>query len=467
MIPQKILKMKKALYLLAFLCTTTTVKSQLYVQGGAIFHVGGTVTLQDEDFIRGPGGGAVITFEPGSNVLFTGNADNIISGYIGFLNLEIAKSGNHQVSLQDYNEEVTGQMVFTSGNFNLNNNTLLLGSTGTLINENENSRIIGPAGGTVNVSMPLNQPSNVNPGNIGAVITSAKDLGKVTIDRGYVYALGLPSKSVQRYYSINFVDPSKDADLDATLQLHYMESELNGTNEAKLALWKYDNGTSAWKEQGTTENITRDVGANWVQLSGINSLSPWAIAETSSPLPVKLTFFNVACNQNTPILQWQTASETNVHSFEIQRSLNSREWATIASLPATNQNNILTNYQYTDQTAAQLDRVYYRIASLDFDGTKSFSPVSTSACTVNQDWKVWPNPVRELLNISIEMPQTNKATIQLIDSKGSLVRKWTKYTQSGVNQITLDVHDLPSGAYHLMITWNGGNDRKTTHFIKR
>src|SRR5690606_26205505 len=192
-----------------------------------------------------------------------------------------------------------------------------------------------------------------------------------------------------------------------------------------------------------------------------------AIAETSSPLPVKLTYFNVVCNQNTPILQWQTASETNVHSFEIQRSLNSREWATIASLPATNQNNILTNYQYTDQTAAQLDRVYYRIASLDFDGTKSFSPVRTSACTVNQDWKVWPNPVRELLNISIEMPQTNKATIQLIDSKGSLVRKWTKYTQSGVNQITLDVHDLPSGAYHLMVTWNGGKDRKTTHFIKR
>lgn len=457
--------MKKALYLLALLCTTTAVNSQLYVQGGAMFHVGGTVTLQDEDFILGTGGS--ITFTPDSKVLFSGNKDNIIRGFFGFSNLEIAKSGNHQVSLQNEDLQVSGQMILTAGFFNLNNKTLILGSTGTLINENENSHIIGPTGGSVKVSMPLNQPNNLNPGNIGAAITSTKDLGNVTIDRGYVYATGLPSGAVKRYYTINFADPSKDVDLNATLQLHYLESELNGANETKLALWKFDNGTNAWKEQGPIENITRDEVANWVQLTGINSLSPWTIAETSSPLPVKLTSFNVTCNQNTPILEWQTASETNVHSFEIQRSLNSREWVTIASLPPTNQNNVLANYQYTDQEAAQLDRVYYRIASLDFDGTKSFSPVRTSACGINQDWKVWPNPVRELLNVSITTTQTDKATIQLIDSKGSRVRLWTKYTQSGVNQLTLDVHDLPSGAYHLIITWSHGNDRITAHFIKR
>ncbi|MBX2934693.1 MAG: hypothetical protein KF825_10630 [Ferruginibacter sp.] len=92
--------MKKALYHLAFLCTTTAVKSQLYVQSGAKFPVGGTVTLLDEGFIQEHGGGTAI------------------SGNIGLLNQEIAKSGNQQVSLQIFNEVVTGQMLFTSGNVN-------------------------------------------------------------------------------------------------------------------------------------------------------------------------------------------------------------------------------------------------------------------------------------------------------------------------------------------------------------
>lgn len=84
----KKITMKKLLINLCLLFSCTIVKAQLYVQSNAILHVGGEITLHNQDFIRGSGGGPNIEFEPASKVLFTGNADNIISGYINFLNLD-------------------------------------------------------------------------------------------------------------------------------------------------------------------------------------------------------------------------------------------------------------------------------------------------------------------------------------------------------------------------------------------
>lgn len=459
--------MKKALYLLAFLCTITSVKSQLYVQGGAMFHVGGTVTLQDEDFIRGPEGGAVITFEPGSNVLFTGNADNNISGYIGFLNLEIAKSDNHQVSLQNYNEEVTGQMVFTSGNFNLNNNTLLLGSTGTLINENENSRIIGATDGKVQARPTLNQPTNINPGNIGAGITSIKNLGEVIINRGYIFQAGLPSNAIQRYYEFNFIDPGKDNGLDATLRLHYFDAELAGADETKLVHWKYDYNSLTWADQGATGSVTRNTVDNWVQLTGIESLSPWTLAETSGPLPVIFSLFNVACKNNAVAISWQTATEINTNHFEVQRSTDGINWITLFTQQALGHNGVMQNYNYTDPRGTSLNRVFYRIKSVDNDGKENYTSINTTSCNNQIIWHVWPNPVKQQLNINIKLDGAYKTTVQLFDSKGALVHQSQKDLLTGNNQFAIELMGLPPGIYHLCLKWDGDKNSKNIKIIKQ
>lgn len=199
------------------------------------------------------------------------------------------------MSLGNYNEEVRGQMTFTSGLFDLNNNSLLLSGTGSLINENENSHIIGPSGGSVNKTLELNRPDKANPGNIGSAITSSQNLGTITINRGYVYAFGLPPDAVQRYYTISFADHNKDVNLDATLRLHYFESELAGLDETNLVLWKREDFGPSWMEQGPPANITRNTTENWVQLTGISSLSAWALASSLSPVPVTLSAFNVTC----------------------------------------------------------------------------------------------------------------------------------------------------------------------------
>jgi Secretion system C-terminal sorting domain len=458
--------MKRYVFAILLLCLFTGVKAQLYVQGGATLYVGDAVTLHNQDLIRSSGTGPAISFAPGSKLIFTGNADNIINGHIDFLNIEIDKEGAHQVGLQEYTGEVQGQLVFTSGMFNLNNQTLRLGNTGALINENENSRIIGSTGGVVQTTLTLNQPSNVNPGNIGAAITSAKNLGEVVISRTYMDPYPVPSNSIERYYTINFTDPANDDNLDATLRLSYFDAELNSTDETKLVHWKREDLSGTWMQQGPTANITRNTGEDWVQLTHIGSLSNWTLAEGSATLPVEFTFINVACDDNAAIISWQTATEINTNHFEVQRSLNGRDWTTIASQRAAGQSSTLQDYSYTDRAPVSA-KVFYRILSVDTDGQKKYTEVKSSPCGSTENWQVWPNPVQQQLYIRLTTEGAYKTSIQLFDNKGTLVRQWQKNLVRGINQFTVDMQSLAAGTYHLIITPSDNTEQKSAEIIKQ
>ncbi|HTE34392.1 MAG TPA: T9SS type A sorting domain-containing protein [Chryseolinea sp.] len=459
--------MKRYVFAILLLCLFTGVKAQLYVQSGATLYIGGIITLHNEDLIRSPGAGPVISYAPGSNVMFTGNADNTINGNIDFLNIEIAKEGTHQVSLLGYNGEVQRQLVFTSGLLNLNNQTLRLGNTGALMNENENSRIIGSTGGVVQTTLTLNQPTDVNPGNIGAAITSGKNLGEVVISRTYMDPYPVPSNSIKRYYSIHFTDPANDNDLDATLRLSYFDAELSGTDETRLVHWKREDASGTWMQQGPTANITRNTGEDWVQLTHTGSLSNWTLAESSGALPVEFSVFNVACADNAAVISWQTATEINTDHFEVQRSVNGADWTTIATQRAAGQSSTLQDYSYTDRAQVSSPKLFYRILSVDIDGRKKYTETKSSACGSTENWQVWPNPVQQQLYIRLTAERAYKTSMQLFDNKGTLVRQWQRSLVRGINQFTVDMQDLAAGTYHLIIIRYDNREQKSVEIIKQ
>lgn len=459
--------MKKYLFPLLLLSLYTDAKAQFYMQSGTTLYSNGVITLQNEDFIIAPGAGTLTSFTPGSNVMFTGNADNIISGIFNFYNFEIAKEGSHQVRQQDAFTDVQGQMVFTSGLFNLGGQILRLASTATLVNENENSRIIGPTGGSLETTVTLNQPAAVNPGNIGATITSNKNLGEITIDRHYVDAYALPTNLAKRYYSIVFTDPANDNNLNATLRLSYFDAELESADETKLVPWKREETSMTWYEQGPAANITRNSNEDWVQLTGINSLSNWTLAETSGTLPVEFTLFNVACENNVDVIRWETATEINTHHFEVQRSENGRDWVTIATINATGQNGSSQHYIYRNTASTYTGKVFYRIRYVDKDGRSGYTIINTSACGNDENWQVWPNPVQQQLYISLKLNGAFKTTVQLYDSKGSLVRQWQKELLNGNNRFSVDMQGLPTGTYLLSANWDGGRSEKCIKIVKQ
>ena len=303
-------------------------------------------------------------------IKFTGNANVNISGssIAIFDKLNIAKTTNFKVALQQ-NVNVVGQVNFTSGLLDLNNSVLNLGTTGTLTGETETSRIFTFGNGYIQVINSLNAPVSANPGNLGAIISSTKNLGSVTIRRGHLAQSNVSGTTpgILRYYDIL---PAIDNGLKATLRFQYFDIELNNLNESTLELWKQ--GKKTWSNEGYT---SRNTVNNYVEKTNIGALSRWTL---SGVVNSALTINPV---NTTPIKE-----------------------------NSENKNNL----------------------------------------------SVWPNPVLNLVNISIDVINTSSISLKLYDATGSLILIRKENLSAGKNIMAIDMSKLSSGTYVLIADFGTG-----------
>jgi hypothetical protein len=251
---------------------SSKVAAQLFISPGTDCYVQGNlpIVLQDMDFVNNGNfnhSGGVIRFSGSLNSLIGGE------GVIFFNNLEVAKENNKLLQLNKH-IIVRNEVNFLSGFIDLNGFILNLDSYGLLSNESEASRIIGVNGGIVRISTILNAPTAVNPGNLGAVISSSKNLGTVTISRAHQpqQVNGGGTSSINRYFDIS---PSANKNLDAIFRFQYFDAELNGFDENQLEMWRKHNGPKWMKEEFTTRNSVD----NYVEKTGIRSFSQWTLSD--------------------------------------------------------------------------------------------------------------------------------------------------------------------------------------------
>ena len=220
--------------------------------------------------------------ESSSRVKFTGIAGSTLGGAAALTlhETEIAKTGANKVNLVSP-VTINNRVIFTSGLLDLNQQELTLTELAKLENESETSRLTGLSGGEVLITVPMNAPAASNSGNLGAIITSAMNMGSTIIRRGHraQSGTGLPG-SIQRYYTIS---PTNNAGLNATLRFQYFDVELNGQTENMLNMYRSNDGGLNW----TNENFgSRDGNLNFVENSGINSFSRWTLSSSAAaPAP--------------------------------------------------------------------------------------------------------------------------------------------------------------------------------------
>lgn len=459
--------MKKKLFsrcLLVAICTLTAIvvsaQNVFKVSAGATIKItgGAVITLQDIDLEND----GTINQLPGEGVFkFTGTQNNTIAGSNAplFDILEIDKTGSAKISLLR-TINVGSAINFTSGLIDLNNNNLFLQPTALLNGESEISRIIGPGGGYIEITNILNAPSSSNPGNLGAILTSSQNLGSTIIRRGHTAQLngsGMGS-SILRYYDIL---PANNTALNATLRFQYLDAELNSFDENTVVLWKSSNNT-AWTSQGFT---SRNTSSNYVEKTGIADFSRWTLSSGNNPLPVQFLLFNVRCGGNSVIIIWKTAQEQNTARFTIERSQDGIQWTAIGTVSAAGNSTTERSYLYTDNSPLP-GAAMYRIAEHDMDGRIQYTSIIRSDCGAKDNWKLWPNPVQEMLWVNITTTGASSATIKIFDSKGSLVRSQQNTLLPGSNQLNIDMKNLSSGTYLVTVEWGKGQIQKSVKVIK-
>jgi hypothetical protein len=432
----------------------------LKVQSGAsITTIGGAViTLRD---ISLDNDGVISQASGAGSFIFTGVADNTISGAAipMFDILQIGKTGGAKISLLQ-NIRIGSGITFGSGLIDLNSQHILLQPNALLNGESETSRITGAGGGYVEITSTLNTPSSANPGNLGAIFTSAQSLGSTLIRRGHVSQTNGSGagSTISRYYDIT---PANNAALNATLRLRYFDAELNNLAENTLVLWK-STDNAQWSSQGYT---SRDAAANYVEGSGINDFSRWTLSSLINPLPLQFLSFIARCDGGIVLLNWATAQEQNTNIFTIERSADGAGWTTIGSVPASGASMDERRYTYADNNPLP-GKALYRIAEHDLDGREQLTPVAQTGCGVTDELKAWPNPVKELLWIKITTSSPSTLTLRVFDARGSLLAVQQQAILPGGNQLHINMASLPAGLYHVVAAWNNGSDKKTIPVVK-
>ena len=202
-------------------------------------------------------------------------------------------------------------------------------------------------------------------------------------------------------------------------------------------------------------------------------LTPGA-GNSITTLPVTFISFTGVKQNNDVLLLWQTASEINNDYFEVERSLDNRQWTTIGKVKGHGTTNSISNYQYSDVSSDSYrnpldmtNTLYYRLKQIDFNGKYSYSKIIliNDITKIINDVSVSPNPTSSLLSLGVNSTTNTDADIIITDVQGRTVLTKKVELIKGFNKCILnEFANFNAGIFFLKITAN--NETTVVKLIK-
>ena len=216
-------------------------------------------------------------------------------------------------------------------------------------------------------------------------------------------------------------------------------------DEADLELAKRDNNADATWSQ---EAAVLDVGANTLTLAGETGAEYILATIGSDPLPVELLSFDASAKENnTVLLEWQTASELNNDFFTILRSRNGQDWQEVNKIDGAGNSSSLLGYSEIDNNP--YDGIsYYRLKQTDFDGQFEYFKIRSVNIQqlVNLQIEIYPNPATNQIIIKGSSNELEK--IVFYNTLGQNVTSLINQVITNENQLVIDISKLNTGMYY-------------------
>ena len=173
--------------------------------------------------------------------------------------------------------------------------------------------------------------------------------------------------------------------------------------------------------------------------------------DNETPLPVELISFTGFCGENQTTINWKTASEFNSSYYLVEKSTDGENWREVNNQPAAGFSTEELSYQFID--VAYIDAAYYRLTQVDENGEmKVYDPISVG-CNENGNYiKTYPNPSDASFQVVVNNKSLiGKATIKMIDTKGTVVSMKEVQVEEGTNLFYLNENRAP-GIYYITVS---------------
>ncbi|HRI59769.1 MAG TPA: T9SS type A sorting domain-containing protein [Saprospiraceae bacterium] len=167
------------------------------------------------------------------------------------------------------------------------------------------------------------------------------------------------------------------------------------------------------------------------------------------PLPVELINFKALIQDNSDVmLLWSTASEKDNLGYDVERSVDNRNWSSLAFVQGNGTTTDKQEYTYhDDKPFAGVN--YYRLKQMDTDGKYQYTPmVVADVRGGGSQFDVFPNPsAGGTMSVRAVSTQEGDATLEVFTWAGLKVYKETFRVYEGTIVSPLDMSTFPKGTY--------------------
>ena len=412
-----------------------------------------------------------ITIGGTSNFKFVGELNSYFyygSGFSPFVfkNLEVARTGTLPLSISSI-LTIPGHLTFTSGNLRVEGSAALIFADGaTTTGASNSSHVVGQVQkiGDDAFTFPIGDGTKFLPLTISAP-SSESDKFRASYIRylnGNPYNMASKDASLSKVSSYGYWDLTRlsgTSNVQVTLGYNEPAGSITNPSNLRVAHWQ---GTK-WEDLGNGGTSGTLMVGNVQSAGSISSFSPFSLATTGSgnPLPVTLTNFSANSENQTAVLQWSTTSETNSDRFEIEQSIDAKEWHNIGAVHAATNSKSLLDYQFVHSSPA-LGINYYRLKMIDRDNTFAYSKIVDLKFLHNTRLTLYPNPVASKIYLKIDT-LLKIMTVELFNDSGQKIVKRENFVSG--NEI--DVSNLPEGFYLIKVGLSDGQNETHRIWLKR
>jgi hypothetical protein len=166
--------------------------------------------------------------------------------------------------------------------------------------------------------------------------------------------------------------------------------------------------------------------------------------------------FRVQADKGLPMLRWFTDDAWRTKAFHIERGDDKGNFHEISMLDVQTYNADLKMFSLIDENPSETEQ-HYRIVSeyIDFTPNQTSDVIKYPFVNAKTVFFVFPNPVREELNVNLRPFAKQNISMQIFDANGRLVSS-QKMDNVSEDIYTLDIQAFVPGQYWIQILNNEG-----------
>ncbi len=236
-------------------------------------------------------------------------------------------------------------------------------------------------------------------------------------------------------------------------------------------------GTTASGQTGSVDlRSTNPAYIRWTHQKVTGTSPSCRLEDLSIPnavaLPVEFISFIATVNGRRVQLAWKTATETNNHGFEVQRSAvggqsSERNWTVVGFVAGNGTVSAQNEYSYTDRVPVT-GTYEYRLKQIDNDGRSEYHGAASvtigSLASGLELAQNHPNPFNPTTNIAFALAKDEFVSLKVYDMLGKEITTLVNGRQSaGAYTMPFDASSYPSGIY--FYTLRAGNSVETKKML--